>query len=355
MYRENVAYSSTAPSQHEWKVVGLCILCIRFVQGWIFWGGGSRRFFYAPQKLNPHAPQWMANKLQSAMPGTLLGVGDIISFLLQHFYLLYAAIIAFSLVELLSGVALIAGCFTRAAGLITALLSIFLMIVFGWEGSTCLDEWSMSVANLSIGLTLAISGSSIYSVDSWLLRRYPGLYKKSWFIGFASGPWSFTALKRTGIIYFLFTLLFTLSSYNYYRGAIFSRYHAGPVSPAQYHVSLSDGVLFPDGAISFMAYVDAGTAAEPTHIIRAELLDPEGKIMEWWSGKQLSAIPEKAIDNVYAYNRFVTGVYGIIGPVSAKAKITIAPAIPNLNVKAGNYHLQLYSIDGNRWDLILHK
>lgn len=33
--------------QINWQIAGYVILCIRFVQGWIFWGGGSRRFIYA--------------------------------------------------------------------------------------------------------------------------------------------------------------------------------------------------------------------------------------------------------------------------------------------------------------------
>jgi hypothetical protein len=53
-------------------------------------GGGSRRFIYAPAKLDPNAASWMANKFQSAMPGALLGTDHIIAFLLHHFYLLYA-------------------------------------------------------------------------------------------------------------------------------------------------------------------------------------------------------------------------------------------------------------------------
>ncbi|MGY4434905.1 hypothetical protein ACVWWO_007382 [Bradyrhizobium sp. F1.13.1] len=38
----------------------------------------------------------MANKLQSAMPGALLGTDHIIAFLLHHLYLLYSSLILFS-------------------------------------------------------------------------------------------------------------------------------------------------------------------------------------------------------------------------------------------------------------------
>jgi hypothetical protein len=49
----------------------------------IHWSGGSRRFIYGPEKLNPDAPTWMANSFQSAMPGVLLGTDHLIAFLLR--------------------------------------------------------------------------------------------------------------------------------------------------------------------------------------------------------------------------------------------------------------------------------
>jgi hypothetical protein len=49
------------------------------------WGRGSRRFIDGPQKFNPDALTWMANELQSAMPGALLGTDHLIAFLLYHF------------------------------------------------------------------------------------------------------------------------------------------------------------------------------------------------------------------------------------------------------------------------------
>src|ERR1700756_5963578 len=78
------------------RLAALGLLSVRFIQGFIYWGGGSRRFIYAPSKLDPHAASWMANKFQSAMPGALLGTDQIIAFLLRHFDLLYASLIIFS-------------------------------------------------------------------------------------------------------------------------------------------------------------------------------------------------------------------------------------------------------------------
>src|ERR1700738_2256211 len=120
------------------RIAALGLLSIRFIQGFIYWGGGSRRFIYAPAKLDPNAANWMANKFQSAMPGALLGTDHIIAFLLHHFYLLYASLILFSAVELITGLLLMTGLLTRAAALVSIALSVVLMLMFGWQGGTCI-------------------------------------------------------------------------------------------------------------------------------------------------------------------------------------------------------------------------
>jgi len=343
----------TKQEDHGWKMIGIIILSLRFVQGWIFWGGGSRRFIYDPSKLDPYSTQWMANKLQSAMPGALLGVEHFISFLLQHFILLYATIILFSLAELFSGLALMLGFFTRLSAFITTLISIALMIVFGWQGTTCMDEWTMAVANLAIGLTLILSGSSIYSMDSWLLRRTPKIQQQKWFLVLGSGAWSFNQVKKVGICFLLFTVIFTLSTYNYYRGAILSTYHEGPVSAYEYHLKLSNGTLNTDGTVAFTLYVDAGPSAAPTYIIRAELLNLQGKLIEKWERKQLSSSSTDQINNKYPYNRISIGLYGIIAPVSAEANITLPGVFQPMHLLSKVYHLQVYTVNGQRFDVTL--
>src|SRR6266436_9415386 len=105
-------------AQRNWRIAAIALLSTRLIQGFIYWGGGSRRFIYAPAKLDPNAPSWMANKFQSAMPGALLGIDHIIAFLLHHFYLLYASLILFSAAELIAGLCLMTGFLTRVAALV---------------------------------------------------------------------------------------------------------------------------------------------------------------------------------------------------------------------------------------------
>lgn len=337
----------------NWQLLGLAILCIRFVQGWIFWGGGSRRFIYDPQKLDPYAPQWMANKLQSTMPGMLFDLGQAVSFLLHHFIFLYIAIIAFSLMELLSGLGLLFGFFTRASAMVTVVISVLLMIMFGWQGTTCLDEWTMAVSNLSMGLTLVLTGGSVYSLDAWMMRRHPNLLQKRWFILFGSAPWSLKTMQKLALGCFLFTAVFTVGTYDYYRGAVFSRYHAGPVNPDVFHLNLSQGQLQSNGAVQFIIYVNAGPSAAPMYIVRIELLDDLQKIIETWTASQLHNLAPSSINNEYPYNRVETGIYGLVVPESAKATLSLPPSGTRTKLLAGNYQLRIYTINGQRWDLSL--
>ncbi|OGT65165.1 MAG: hypothetical protein A3J38_01190 [Gammaproteobacteria bacterium RIFCSPHIGHO2_12_FULL_45_9] len=341
-------------SEHQegWKIAGLALLPIRFVQGWIFWGGGSRRFIYDPSKLDPHAHQWMANKLQSAMPGAILGVDHIISFILLHFDLLYASVLIFSLLELVSGLCLILGCFTRLAGITTMLISVVLMLAFGWQGATCMDEWTMAAATLAMSFTLVLSGASIYSIDNLLMKKYPWLVTRRWFRLLTSGPLAFNKFKKMALCLLALTIVFTLFTYNHYRGSIFTPYHLGPVSAGKHHITLSHGVLKRDGSITLTLYVDGGTPATPSNIIRIELLNDKNQIVSAWNADTLSLLSNDKIQNEYAYNRVHTGQYGLVAPLSAKAAITLSSEHFQ-RLPGKSYRLIVFTINGNRFQMPL--
>src|SRR5260370_1835791 len=99
--------------ERHWRVAAIALLSVRLIQGFVYWGGGSRRFIYGPEKLDPDAATWMANKLQSAMPGALLGTDQLIAFLLHHFGLLYPPVIPFVPAVPVARHALLAGLLAR--------------------------------------------------------------------------------------------------------------------------------------------------------------------------------------------------------------------------------------------------
>jgi uncharacterized membrane protein YphA (DoxX/SURF4 family) len=339
------------------RIAALGLLSIRFIQGFIYWGGGSRRFIYAPAKLDPNAASWMANKFQSAMPGALLGTDHIIAFLLHHFYLLYVSLILFSTAELIVGLFLMTGFLTRAAALVSIGLSVVLMLMFGWQGATCIDEWTMAACNLAIGATLMLAGSGAFSLDSALLARKPALAERGWF-RWMSGAWPLpmpsSTFQKFALVVFAATVAFNVATYDYYRGSVVTPFHGGPVSPSKHHISLADGVVLPNGAVRFHAYLDGGTPAAPSNVMTAVLKSNDGSVLEHWDGTALSHLPASAIANEFAYNRFAPGPFGLRAQMGAMATITLPVAN---GADASRLHsaatLQLRTVNGNTFNVAI--
>ena len=323
--------------ERYWRMAAIALLSVRLIQGFIYWGGGSRHFIYDPEKLNPDAPSWMANKFQSAMPGALFGTDHLIAFLLHHFWLLYPAVILFSGAELIAGAALMAGLLTRLAALVSVGFSIVLMLMFGWQGGTCIDEWTMAGCNLAMGATLVLAGSGAYSLDNVLLKRSPRLADRAWFRWIAGSlplPLTDTAFRNLGLAVLAVVLAFDIGTYSYYRGSVVMPYHGGPVGPTRHHFALSNGALLPDGGVKFHIYLDGGTPGAPAHIMKVELTGGESEPLETWNTETLNRLPAESIRNDFAYNTFKAGPYGIVAEMGARATITLPPQ-PDLHPLAG--------------------
>jgi thiosulfate dehydrogenase (quinone) len=335
----------------------LALLSIRFIQGFIYWGGGSRRFIYAPAKLDPNAASWMANKLQSAMPGALLGTDQLIAFLLHHFYLLYTSLILFSAAELITGLLLITGLFSRAAALVSIGLSVMLMLMFGWQGATCIDEWTMAACNSAIGATLMLGGSGAFSLDNALLARRPALARRAWFRWLSGAlplPMRRESFQRIAVAAFAATVILNVATYDYFRGSVVTPFHGGPVSPSKHHLSLTDGVLLPNGAVRFHAYLDGGTPAAPSNVMAGVLKSNDGAVLEQWDGSALSRLPASAIINDFAYNRFAPGPFGLRAQVGAMATITLPPAgVSDTGSLFRARTLQLRTVNGNTFNVAI--
>ena len=354
---EGVASEGLTSMRHrDWWAVGLALLSVRFIQGFIYWGGGSRRFIYAPSKLDPNATTWMANKFQTAMPGALFGTDHIISYMLTHFWLLYAGVILFSAAELIVGLMLMTGFLTRFAALVSMGFSVLLMAMFGWQGATCIDEWTMAACNLAMGATLLMGGAGAYSVDSYLVQRHPGLAGKGWF-RWASGAsplnLSLSGYRSLGLLLFAFVAIFDIATYSYYRGSVVTPFHGGPVSPTKHHLSLAHAALHSDGGVSFHVYLDAGTPEAQVHVVAASLLDAHMAPVAHWDTAALSAMPKTAFVNDYGYNKFGPGPFGIRAPMGAAATITLPP--PASGAPQGAAYLQLTDVDGQSFITLLER
>jgi thiosulfate dehydrogenase [quinone] large subunit len=341
-------------AQRNWRIAAIALLSTRFIQGFIYWGGGSRRFIYAPSKLDPSAPSWMANKFQTAMPGALFGTDHLISFLLTHFYLLYAGVILFSAAELIVGAMLMAGLLTRLAALFSMGFSVLLMAMFGWQGATCIDEWTMAACNLAMGASLLLGGSGAYSLDNVLLRRNPALAGRQWF-RWTSGslplPQADGGFRKLAFALLAFVVIFNVGTYSYYRGSVLTPFHSGPVSPTKHHLTLSRAELLSDGSVRFHVYLDAGTPEAPVHVVAADLLSSEKHPLAHWNAALLSEVPKTDFANDYAYNRFEPGPFGIRAKMGAAATVTLP--VPASGTIDGARYIRLTDVDGQTFSATL--
>jgi hypothetical protein len=277
----------------------------------------------------------------------------VISFMLQHFYLLYAGIILFSAAELVFGLMLIAGLLTRFAALVTMGFSVLLMLMFGWQGATCIDEWTMAACNLAMGATLLLGGSGAYSLDNLLLGRNPVLANRQWFRWMSGSlplPQTEAGYQKQAFALLAFVLLFDIGTYNYYRGSVLTPFHSGPVSPTKHHLALSQATLLPDGSVRFHVYLNGGTPDAPTHVMAADLLDSDDHVVAHWDAADLAKLPEASFANDYAYNKFEPGPFGIRAAMGAAATVTLPAAAGNTaNAKL----LRLTDVDGQTFTVPL--
>jgi len=309
------------------SLLALVVLGTRFVQGFIFWGGASRRLFYdfrdvhgvdVAVKLDFDTAGFVANKLTHALPGALWIQGPL-EWMLQHPDLLIVSVWVWTFAELAVGLGLMLGLATRLAAFVSIGLNIALMLIFGWMGSTCLDEWTMAVSGVAMSSAVFVAGGGTWSLDN-LIGRSNWADRNAWTAWIFSGPLPTASLKAASMVLAAVAILFTVGSYSILFGAVVSPLH-GRVDFHRYNVALSDLTVTVDGAVTFTAYVDAGPDSGAAYIIAARLVDQSGATVAEWDGATLAALPSTAISNVYPYvwaSHFNTETIGFSGQTGAR-------------------------------------
>ncbi len=83
----------------------------------------------------------------------------------------------------------------------------------------------------------------------------------------------------------------------------------------------------------------------PGHIMKVEVVGPEGGALATWDWQALSALGPTAIANDFAYNRFKPGAFGLEAGVGAKAVITLPPPA-NADATRAGAQLRITDVDG---------
>ncbi len=338
-----------------WQLMGAAALANRLVLGWIYWGGASRRFIYATQKIDPTSHGYLANKLVHAAPGVPFGMDGLLHWVLGQPLLLQIAVIGFSLVELVVGVGLIVGLGTRLMSLIGLGLAAFLMIVFGWMGTTCLDEWTMAASGFAMASVTLLTGSGPFSLDgrlaaSGLSDRHPWLaWLTSGALPFDRRPFLAVA-GGLGVLSIAFTVFF----YGYNFGAIYSPL-GKRVNNLVPHVTLSDAALA-DGRIDVNAYMDAGPDTQGLYVVRATLA-PAGEAAGAaavfdYDAAALTQGDTVKIENRYAPWSACTKIsYGLRCQLGTKSTLSFALPSGAMAAGTGPLTLTLTDVEGKRFSV----
>ncbi len=351
----NNNYSSEV--KNSYGQMGLASLATRFTLGFILWGGFSRRAIYAVAptdgnhfKLDVDHANFVGNKIVAAYPGSYMP--DMLVDVIQNVQLMNVAMWLFSFAELAVGLALIFGFATRFAAIGGMLLNLGMMLVFGWMGSTCLDEWTMASFGFGISAAVYITGAGYYSIDNKLANGKMGQWKI--FPWLFSGPFpiSNVGLKKMSLWIGALTFLFIVGFYNSLHGATFSKLKPR-VGFHHQNIKISDVHVNDNGTLSFYGYVNAGPDTQKGYVIKAELKDEFGDNVAMWSGSTMANMSDDNIDNKFKMawgSKFVRTRFGIGGKTGAQAKITL-PAADDLEVEEGEtYTLKLSQIEGSPFE-----
>ncbi len=341
------------------SLAALILLGTRFTQGFIFWGGATRRLIYdfhsvdgvdKALKLDFDAPGFVAAKLTHALPGALW-VQAPIEWTLRHPDLIVASVWLWTFAELAVGLGLMLGLATRAAAVGSFWLNVVLMLIFGWMGSTCLDEWTMAVSGVAMSSAVFLAGGGAWSLDERYIAPTTWARRTPWLNWICSGPLPEGVLPKLALWLGGVCIAFTLLTYHVLFGAIVTPLHSR-VNFHKHDIALTHAQLAADGGVTFDAYVDAGPDTGAAYIVAAKLIDASGAVVARWDGAALAALPAGEIRNVYPYawaSKFKPETIGFSGQTGARAAITLPPPAGAKLTPGQNYTLVLEAIDGAKW------
>ena len=277
-------------------------------------------------KLDFEVPGFVAAKLTHALPGALWVQGPI-EWTLRHPDLIVASVWIWTFAELAVGLGLMLGLATRLSAFASIWLNVTLMLIFGWMGSTCLDEWTMAVSGVAMSSAVFLAGGGAWSLDERYVAPTRFAQSNAWTSWIFSGPLPAETVGKLALWLGIACAAFTVLTYQILFGAVVSQLH----SRTNFHrhdIALTAPDVATDGSVKFDAYVDAGPDTGAVYVVAAKLLDGSGQAIAQWDGAALAALSEDAIRNAYPYawaSRFKTERIGFSGQTGARATITLPP------------------------------
>lgn len=319
-------------------------LAVRMVIGWTYFSAFYRRLILE-NKLDPEIAGYIGEKFNHFLPNALW-IKPIILHLVENPDQLYWAMVSFTIIEGIVGLFLILGLFTRLMSIGVFGLAMGILLGSGWIGTTCLDEWQIGVLGIATGFMLFFSGSGMYSLDRYLMKKDYAFTHKKWFSWLGSGvlPLKEHLFPKIVLIGSLLIFGLTLYTNQVFHGGVWGTLHNKSVKPK---LEITEG-QFDVGDLSFDVYRTEGVDVYGAWMIDISLFDNEGTPIITYNQEALSGLDENAIDNYYVA-KVKPGQHSLIIPLGAKAKMSfknrVFETLPN-----GTYTLRITDISGAYWE-----
>lgn len=313
------------------------LLPLRLVIGWTYFSAFWRRLVLE-NKLDPDAAGYVGEKFNHFLPNAL-GIGPIIEFFVSHPELLWWKLLIFTLVEAVVGFAIFAGFLTRWMGLGIALLAFGILLGAGWLGTTCLDEWQLSLLGMGGGITLFWVGGGRHSVDYILEKkgiRLPLIHKLDPLLDRLRSKYWISAIAAL-------LLGLTLFTNQVFHGGVWGTLHNKSVAP---QVELSNARIA-DGELSLELYRYEGADVYGSFAIELSILSSSNEKLVTWTATDLSELSLEKIHNRYVA-KIKPGKHSLVIPLGARATLHLSHARLS-SLPVGTYQVQLVDINGTQW------
>lgn len=318
---------------------GFYMLALRLVIGWTYFSAFWRRVALT-NKLDPDAAGYIGEKFNHFLPNAL-GIKPLIEYMVSNPDVLYYNMVAFTVIEGIVGLLLMFGLFTRLMGIGVFSLAMGILLGSGWIGTTCLDEWQIGILGLAGGFTLFLSGSGVYSLDHYLMKRNVSFTTKKWFNFLGSGTLKIKNIKQIVLIGSFAIFGLALATNQIFHGGVWGTLHNKSVRPIVEinHVNVKEGQL------NFELYRVEGADVYGSFLIEIAIEDKQGNALKTLDLNQLANFPVSDINNHYVA-KIKPGKHSLIIPLGAKADLSLD--VSELGEVAGNI-IRLTDISGAEW------
>lgn len=328
------------------RIAGLFLMPLRWVTAWIFFAAAWRRLVLKPESLNPLSPEYEGIKLNHFLPHTdLLSAG--LKFLILHPAKLQLFLCIFTGLEAAIGILLFLGLCSRLVSIIILGLFGNLMLVAGWLGTTCLDEWTVATLGMAFGVALFLAGSGPYSLDAFLYYYFPRLARHAWFGWLVSPELAFIhqyyRAKQYALVLSVLILGFVLYTNQHFVGGVYGPFHNPAILP---HLNLS-AKLTPNGELALNVYRNQGPDTYGSFIIDIKVVDANQQAIIDYQAKALGTLPDSQIKNTYLVKVKANG-NALVVPLGAIATLYLMPS-ESIQLAAGKYTVIVTDISGLSW------